>query len=110
MGLPWRFISASAGMVTFVRDESSCEELALPGKCVRLMLSPVPLRGLRMRPEQEEYTPVSWGGVATGVSHFRRGAEAAELLSAARRLRFPLPQPHTRGSNAFSFRNGYLRG
>src|SRR5579859_7892016 len=44
MGLPWRFISANAGIVTFVMEESSGEEFALPGKLVRLMLSPVPLR------------------------------------------------------------------
>jgi hypothetical protein len=29
------------------------EEFAPPGKVVRLMLSPVPLRILRMRPEQK---------------------------------------------------------
>jgi hypothetical protein len=53
MGLPWRFISESAGMVTFVMGVVWDEELALPGKLVRLILSPVPLRGLRMRPEQD---------------------------------------------------------
>jgi hypothetical protein len=49
MGLPWRFISANAGTVTFVMDLSvmdvlSGEEFALEGKFVMLMLSPVPLR------------------------------------------------------------------
>src|SRR6185437_14586621 len=57
MGLPWRFISASAGIVTLVMEGSSGEELVLPGKFVRLMLSPVPLRQPRMRPEQLKYTP-----------------------------------------------------
>jgi len=46
-------------------EESSGEEFALPGKFVMLMLSPVPLRVHRMRPEQHKYTP---GG--------KRGAEA----------------------------------
>ena len=35
----------------------SGEGFALEGKFVMLMLSPVPLRCLRMRPEQCEYTP-----------------------------------------------------
>jgi hypothetical protein len=37
-------------------EESSGEELALPGKFVILMLSPVPLRKHKMRPEQNKYT------------------------------------------------------
>src|SRR5579863_10336556 len=52
MGLLWRFISASAGMVTFVIGEP-CRERSPPAeKLVRLIMTPVPLRGLRMRPEQ----------------------------------------------------------
>ena len=38
MGLPWRFISLSAGMVTFVRELTASEELPPPGKWVRLMV------------------------------------------------------------------------
>jgi len=38
--------------VTFVIGVVCGEEFAPPGKLVRLMLSPVPLRLLRMRPEQ----------------------------------------------------------
>ncbi len=65
MGLPWRFISVSAGTVTFVLEWAVLDVLGgvelpppgkPPGKLARLMLSPVPLRGLRMRPEQDEYT------------------------------------------------------
>jgi hypothetical protein len=41
-----------------VMEGSSGEEFALPGKLVRLMLSPVPLRQLRMRPEHLKYTPI----------------------------------------------------
>jgi len=52
MGLPWRFISESAGMVIFVMEAVWGEEFAPEGNVVRLMLSPVPLRRLRMRPEQ----------------------------------------------------------
>jgi len=54
MGLPWRFISANAGIVTFVMEGSRGEEFALPGKFVKLMLSPVPLRLHKMRPEPKQ--------------------------------------------------------
>src|SRR5437764_4938265 len=57
MGLPWRFISASAGMVTLVMG-APVEEDPPPGKLVRLIESPVPLRELRMRPVRGEYTPL----------------------------------------------------
>jgi len=39
-------------MVTFVMGLVLGDEFAPPGNVVRLMLSPVPLRKLRMRPEQ----------------------------------------------------------
>jgi peptidoglycan-N-acetylglucosamine deacetylase len=39
-------------------EESSGEEFALPGKFVMLIYSPVPLRQLKMRPEQFQYTPL----------------------------------------------------
>src|SRR5271163_610563 len=52
MGLPWRFIPASAGMVTLVvSDEVGAAGSRPSGRLVRLILSPVPLRLLRMRPE-----------------------------------------------------------
>src|ERR1035437_6977298 len=38
MGLPWRFISASAGMVTFVMGARRGAEFAPSGKGVRLMV------------------------------------------------------------------------
>src|SRR5215472_18705749 len=43
-------------MVTFVMG-TPVEEDPPPGKFVRLMKSPVPLRQLRMRPVRGEYTP-----------------------------------------------------
>src|SRR6266568_1523191 len=92
MGLPWRFISASAGIVTFVMELSSGEELALPGKFVMLMLSPVPLRVHRMRPEQKEYTPNARQSCKTLV------------------LRFQGPRTHTCSRNALFIGYRGLRG
>ena len=44
-------------MVTLVMEELSGEELVPEGKLVMLMQSPVPLREVKMQPEQDEYTP-----------------------------------------------------
>lgn len=46
-------------MVTLVREDLNGEGFVLEGKLVMLMQSPVPLREVRMRPEQDEYTPDS---------------------------------------------------
>src|SRR3954453_22291495 len=75
-------------------EGSSGEELALPGKLVRLMLSPVPLRSTQ---DAARTTKVY----------------ANRLVSLLRLVTLLLPcrwsQPHTVTSNAFSFGSGCLR-
>src|SRR5581483_8519020 len=70
MGLPWRFISASAGMVTLDIAVTAAEDRSPVEGFVRLMSSPVPLRRLRMQPEQAQVYAgwLSWTEVCVSFS------------------------------------------
>src|SRR5512146_1267131 len=89
MSLPCRFISVSAGTVTFVCGEGKRDESAALPMLVMDILAPVPLRRLRMRPEQEQYTPGgAWPDVRCGLTWMEkpcagRGEIAAEGAGAA---------------------------
>ena len=57
-GLALALHLAECGHGDFWKGNARCARgRAPPGNWVRLMLSPVPLRRLRMRPEQDKYTP-----------------------------------------------------
>src|SRR5436305_1268341 len=56
MGLPWRFISASAGMVTLVMG-TAVEEDRPPGKLVRLIVLQCRSGNSGCDPYESEYTP-----------------------------------------------------
>src|SRR6185312_12880763 len=86
MGLPCRFISATAGMVTFVGGKPCPERSAPAEKLVTLIATPVPLRELRMWPEQVEYTLAT--NAFRGKSSSRRtGGQRTRPESRTRRQR-----------------------